>query len=135
MTGIAWLSGKFMPAVWLDSLCHVWVLLNASAGLLLAFLWLYTDHEAARPNVNLLLVNPLILLVLIPVLRRFIAVLLAVGTAVCYLLLVLPEHQYNLDILAFLTPVNLLVAAYFFKPKQSASSDPPTEPPRRSRQS
>jgi hypothetical protein len=117
MTGIAWLSGKFMPPAWLDGLCHVWVLINATAGLLLAFLWLFTDHEAARPNANLLLVNPLILLVMVQAMRRFMAVLLAAGTVICYLLLLLPEHQYNLDLLVLLTPVNLAVAAYFFKPK------------------
>ena len=117
MTGFAWLSGKFMPPAWLDGLCHVWVLINATAGLLLVFLWLFTDHEATRPNANLLLVNPLILLVMIQMLRRLTAVLLAAGTAVCYLLLLLPEHQYNLDLLVLLTPVNLAVAAYFFKPK------------------
>ncbi len=114
VTGLAWLSGKFMPPVWLAGLCHAWVLISASNGLILTALWLLTDHEVARANANLLLFNPLVILALVPVLRRAAAVVLASGVAVAYILLMFPEHQYNLDVLFLLTPMNLAVAAYFF---------------------
>jgi len=76
---------------------------------------LFTDHEVTSLNANLLLFNPIVILALVPVLRRFGAVVMAGGVAVAYILLLLPEHQYNLDVLALLTPVNLAVAGYFLK--------------------
>ena len=113
VTGLAWLSGKFMPPVWLTALCQAWVLVCATNGLILAAMWLFTDHEVARANVNLLLFNPLVILALVPVLRRVGAVVMAGGVAVAYILLLFPEHQYNLDVLALLTPINLAVAGFF----------------------
>ena len=113
VTGLAWLSGKFMPGMWLAGLCNAWVLIIATGGLILAVLWLFTDHEVTRPNANLLLFNPLVLLALVPALQRAGAVVLAGGIAVAYMLLLFPVHQYNLDVLALLTPINLAVAAYF----------------------
>jgi Domain of unknown function (DUF4105) len=115
VTGIAWLSGKFMPPVWLAGLCNAWLLIGGISGLLLAFLWLFTDHAVASSNVNLLLFNPLTLVALVPVLNRFGAWVLAGGVAVSFILLLFPQHQYNLDVLALLAPVNLAVAAYFIR--------------------
>ena len=115
VTGLAWLSGKFMPPVWLAGLCHAWILISATNGLLLAALWLLTDHEVAGNNANLLLFNPLVVLALVPALRWVGAVVLAGGVAVAFILLLIPEHQYNLDVLALLAPINLVVAGYFLK--------------------
>ncbi|MCP4046174.1 MAG: DUF4105 domain-containing protein, partial [Gammaproteobacteria bacterium] len=58
VTGLAWLSGKFMPPVWLAGLCQAWVLICTTNGLILAAMWLFTDHEVTRFNANLLLFNP-----------------------------------------------------------------------------
>ena len=44
VAGLAWLSGKFMPPVWLERLCRAWVLISVTMGLVLAALWLLTDH-------------------------------------------------------------------------------------------
>ena len=71
-----------------------------------------------RLNANLLLLNPFFIAGLIPVFRRAIAVLLAGGLVCAYLLLLLPEHQYNLDVLALLTPINLGVSVYLFNGRQ-----------------
>lgn len=117
VTGLAWLSGKFMPPVWLEGLSLAWVLNAAIIGFGLAALWLLTDHEVTRPNANLLLFNPLLLLALLPLFRRMGAMLLVGGTAVACLLLLLPQHQYNLDVLALVAPVHLAVAAYFMRGK------------------
>jgi len=117
VTGLAWLSGKFMPPVWLAGLCQAWVLISASIGIILAALWLMTDHSVTRPNANLLLFNPLVLLALVPMLRRVGAVVLVVGVVVAYVLLLFPKHQYNLDVLVLLTPINLAVAAYLWRRK------------------
>ncbi len=115
ITGLAWLSGKFMPRVWLNGLCRAWVLVSATMGLALAALWWLTDHAAARDNANLLVLNPLVLLALLPALQRPGAVVLAAGNLLAFVLLFLPEHQYNLDVLAIFTPVNLAVAFYLFR--------------------
>ena len=111
---LAWLSGKFMPPAWLEGLSLAWLMISASIGLALAGLWLFTDHAVTRPNANLLLLNPLMLLALVPMLRKLGAVLLAGGTAIAWVLLLYPGHQYNLDVLALATPINLAVAAYFW---------------------
>jgi len=114
VTGIAWLSGRFMPPMWLEGLTHAWLLIGGTNGLVLAYLWLFTDHTAASFNANLLLFNPLFLLGLVPVLNRFGALVLMGGVAVSVILLMFPNHQYNLDALALLAPVNLAVGWYFF---------------------
>ena len=118
VSGIAWLSGRFMPPVWLAGLCHAWVLICATNGLILAALWLFTDHEAAWFNANLLLFNPLVILALVPVLRRFGAVMLGGGVVVTLIWLLFPNHQYNLDLLAMVTPINLAVAFYLMPGKE-----------------
>ena len=106
-----------MPPVWLAGLCQAWVLISVTIGLVLATLWLMTDHEVTRPNANLLLFNPLVLLALVPMLRRVGAAVFAGGIAVAYLLLLFPKHQYNLDVLVLVTPVNLAVAGFLLHRK------------------
>lgn len=123
ITALAWLSGKFMPRVWLDGLCLAWVLLSATLGLVLAALWLLTDHAVSRDNSNLLLLNPLLLLALLPGLRRPGAVMLAAGNLLAFILLLLPEHQYNLDVLAICTPLNLAVAFHLFRSRISGRGE------------
>jgi len=118
VTGLAWLSGKFMPPVWLAGLCHAWVLICVVNGLILGAMWMFTNHEVAGANANLLLFNPLVILALVPALRRLGAVLLAGGVAAAFLLLLFPEHQYNLDVLALLAPINLAVAGFFMYKKR-----------------
>ncbi|MCW8925338.1 MAG: DUF4105 domain-containing protein [Xanthomonadales bacterium] len=115
VVAITWLSGKFMPPVWLEGLCLAWLMISASIGMVLAGLWLFTDHAVTRPNTNLLLFNPVMLLALAPMLRRLGAALLAGGTAIAWILFLYPDHQYNLDVLLLATPINLAVAAYFWK--------------------
>jgi hypothetical protein len=112
VTGLAWLSGKFMPPVWLEGLSYAWVMICATNGLILASLWLFTDHQVTSFNANLLLFNPIVLLALVPAMRRVGAVVMAAGVVVAYVLLLFPEHQYNLDALALLTPINLAVAGF-----------------------
>jgi len=117
LTGLAWLSGRFMPKVWLAGLCRAWVLVSTTMGLVLAALWLLTDHEASSENANLLLFNPLLILALVPNLQRIAAIILIVGNILALLLLLLPVHQYNLDVMALVTPINLAVATYLYKGK------------------
>ena len=55
----AWRSGvrpcwRYTPAV-------IWSIAAGLAGSLLVYLWIFTDHEAAYRNINLLLLNPMLL--------------------------------------------------------------------------
>lgn len=117
LTGLAWLSGKFMPKVWLAGLCRAWVLVSSMMGFVLAALWLLTDHEASSENANLLLFNPFLLLALVPRLQQIAVMILFGGNILALLLLLLPVHQYNLDVVALITPINLAVAMYLYKEK------------------
>jgi hypothetical protein len=114
VVAVAWLSNRFMPPVWLEGLCGAWLLISATGGLILAALWFLTDHETSKLNANLLLLNPLVLVALVPRLRRQGAWLLILGAALCTVLLLVPGLQYNLDVFAFLVPINLAVAWRLF---------------------
>jgi hypothetical protein len=122
VTAFAWLSGRYMPPAWLAGLSRAWVLISATLGLVLAGLWFLTDHEASSHNVNLLLLNPLLLLALVPRLQRFAAALLIGGIVLAFLLLFLPTRQYNLDVIALLGPVNLAVGFYLLREKRKGNS-------------
>ena len=87
-----------------------WLLIAASGGLVLTGLWLFTDHAVASPNANILLLNPLFLIGLRQEMRKFSAILLFGGLLLAGLQGILPGGQYNLDLLAFLAPVNAVCA-------------------------
>jgi hypothetical protein len=112
LTGLAWLSSRFMPPPWLAGICQGWVLINASIGTVLAALWFLTDHQVAGPNANLLLLNPLVMLALVPALKKIAGLIMGAGVLVCLMLLLLPLHQHNHDVLALLAPLNLAVALF-----------------------
>ena len=120
LTSLAWLSGRFMPPVWLAGLCQAWIMNAVTIGLLLSALWLLTDHEVTRPNANLLLFNPLLALAFLPALRRLGAVLLVGGVVGAAILLVFPVRQFNLDVLSLAAPVNLAVAVYLWRSSNPA---------------
>ena len=97
---------------------RVWILLVTVSGGLLAFLWLATDHQAAWRNENLLLLNPLVLLLI-----RFrggrveqgAAFLVVAGLAVALLLKLLPGAQWNHELLLGLIPVQLALLWVWYR--------------------
>lgn len=105
----------------------VWLLCGIF-GLLLAYLWLGTEHYAAWANRNLLLFNPLCLLLLpcaIAVLRRrnpprwtqALLGVVAIGAAAAWFLHWLPlPLQYNQSWIALLLPLHLALAYVFIRP-------------------
>lgn len=93
-----------------DGSALAWLLVTATLGGALAFLWWGTDHDAVGPNANIFLLNPLFLLGLVPALRRPIAWLMLGGLAVGALQGAFPGQQYNLDVVAFLAPLHLACA-------------------------
>lgn len=106
-----WLLSRFMPAGFPLLAARAWLVLAGLAGLVLLFFWLGTDHDATRPNFNVLVLNPLYIL---PVFRRGWekpGLLVIVGLSLLALLMaLLPAGQYNLDVLAAFVPLNLAAA-------------------------
>ena len=113
LAGLYWLSVGKAASRWVGRLSMTWALLLGGCGLGLGFLWLFTDHSVTVSNINVLLFNPLLLIALAPVMKRFAAVLLVAGVAISVALLLFARHQYNIDVLALLAPMNLSVAAYW----------------------
>ena len=92
-----------------------WLLIIGSLGVLLALAWAFTDHHDAFPNLNLLLLNPLALLALVPALRRSVGWILLVCVGLVVVAAFWPGGQYLADTLAFLGPINLAVAAWLLR--------------------
>lgn len=83
-------------------------------GLLLALLWVLTDHQGAYRNENILLFSPVFLLLGVVILRRAgsgirrgLLSLLAVSTVVALAMKFLPFSQSNAEVMSFMLPVNL----------------------------
>lgn len=110
LSAILTVVGRFAGPVMSRGSINAWLMIAATGGLLLGYLWLFTNHQAAGPNFNLLLLNPLFLLGLWPALRKFSAVLLAGGLCLAGIQLLFPAGQYNLDLWSFLLPVNGMAA-------------------------
>lgn len=112
---IFWLISRLAGPVMAQGSIHAYLMVITSGGLLLLYLWLFTDHRVAWPNANLLLLNPLLILGLWPRFRRLAALILVAGIVLCLLQFVLPSAQYNLDVLAFLAPLSLVASAWLWK--------------------
>ena len=94
---------------------NAWLMISGSGGLVLAYLWLFTNHQAAGPNINLLLLNPMFVLGLWQGLRRLVALLLAAGLVLALVQVLFPAGQYNLDVLMFLLPLNAAAAYWLWR--------------------
>ncbi len=91
---------------------RVWLVLAGFVGAALTFFWFGTDHAVAAGNYNLLLFNPLFLLLLLPGLNRPIAWLALLGSLMALLqsMLPAPPGQYTADVVAAFLPFNLCAA-------------------------
>lgn len=101
----AGLGRKAGPAL-AGGMALAWLLLNATGGAVLLWLWLFTDHQVAVANANLLLLNPLFLAGLFPVLRRFTAWLMGAAVLAAIIQAAWSGGQYTQDVLAFVLPLN-----------------------------
>ena len=112
-----------------------WSLIAGIAGVILAFLWLFTDHQAAHANHNLFLLSPLSLPLVVSLPRHAarprrisrLATVVAVaagGLALLGLLwkfLPLPQ-QVNPEIMALALPLQLGIAVAMWRGAQMAST-------------
>lgn len=93
---------------------RLWIAFVTAGGLLLAFLWLATDHQAAWRNENLLLFNPLAALLWRfrgGRLERIAAAMVGTGLVLAVLLKFLPGAQWNRDLLLWLLPAQAALLA------------------------
>lgn len=130
----AWLACKLLPWVTPIFLVRSWLVLAGLAGILIAYLWLFTDHTVARPNLNLLVFNPLWFLAGWRKYRQKTGILLLLLSLLAVVLMFVPPEQYNLDVLALFLPLNVaagLVLLHFnieaFR-RRFRSEDPPDAP-------
>jgi hypothetical protein len=101
---------KAAPA-WRRGLAQAWLMLAGAAGLVLVFFWLQTDHSVARMNLNVLVLNPLwLVLALRPAKGRLAFALVGAFSLLALVLPWFPPYQYNLDVLAAFLPLNLAAA-------------------------
>ena len=122
------LAGRRWPRALVAVALPFW-LVCFIGGALLVYLWGFTDHWAAWANRNLLLLNPLCVLLIpgaIAVLRRrtpaawfsWLLVTIAVGALAAWFLHWLPLRlQYNQTWIALLLPIHLALA-YVFMPRR-----------------
>jgi len=117
---LGWVSGRRSGR----ALARTWLAISGLAGLALLYFWFGTDHAVARDNINALVFNPLWL---VPAFGRHPRkpVLLALSLiALCAVpSVLLPPHQYNIDVLAAFLPLHagavvalLAATARFRKP-------------------
>ena len=88
-----------------------WLFVAGVLGAAMIYFWFFTNHEVARNNLNLVLFNPLWLLIFID--KRF---YLFVGRSLLVLAVValgmmfLPPYQYTADVVAAFMPLNVAAA-------------------------
>jgi len=103
----AWLT-LVVPALTPIRLVRAWLVLAGGAGSALVFFWFFTDHEAARLNLNLLVLNPLWWFFAAWRQHKAAGILLLLLSFMAVIMLILPPGQYNLDVLAAFLPLNIV---------------------------
>ena len=89
---------------------RLWLTVSGLTGVLLMFLWVATHHEAAWNNANLLILLPTNLLLLLMRYRfaeRLAAHMIWVCIVLSILIKLLPNAQFNLDLMLWFVPAQL----------------------------
>ena len=108
---LAMLLHRVMPRLQPLHLARTWLVVSGLVGLVVVYLWFFTDHHAARNNMNLALFNPLWLLCLVGRRLHVLCAGLLIGLGLLALLFTqLPPHQYSADVLSAFLPINLVAA-------------------------
>jgi hypothetical protein len=123
----AWLACRLFRFLHPIVLVRSWLLLAGLAGAAMVFFWFFTDHAAARINLNLLVFNPL-WWVLLPWKRpKAAGLVLLLASALALMMILLPPYQYTLDVLAAFLPLNIASGMVLFR-RQSQPASPPGVP-------
>lgn len=108
LLAIAWLACRVLRVLNPMLLVQGWLLLSGLIGVILVFLWLFTDHAAAGQNLNLLVFNPLWWLVVYWKRHKIAGLVLLVASMLALSMILLPPQQYTLDVLAAFLPLNIV---------------------------
>lgn len=108
LLAIAWLACRVLRVLNPMLLVQGWLLLSGLTGVILVFLWFFTDHTAAGQNLNLLVFNPLWWLVLYWKRHKIAGLVLLVASMLALSMTLLPPQQYTLDVLAAFLPLNIV---------------------------
>ena len=112
-------------------LAVAWWLICGLAGLVLAGLWGLTDHWAAWRNENLLVLDPLCLVLPVvwwraPRIARSLVTLIAAAALISLIVRMLPGlYQGNLAFIALTVPVHLALAVLAWRQRSVAGAPPP----------
>jgi len=113
---MAWLLCRLAFPGLAPVLSRTWLTFSGLVGLGLMFLWFGTDHSVANPNLNLLVFNPLWIVLAFWKGHEKTALQFIAGFSVLALLApFLPPGQYNFDVLAAFLPMNLAAALGLFR--------------------
>lgn len=115
MLACAWLACLLVPALTSLRLARAWLVLAGVAGSALVFFWFFTDHQAARPNLNLLVLNPLWWFLAAWRRHKAAGIFLLLLSLLAVIMLILPPEQYNLDVLAAFLPLNIVSGLVLFR--------------------
>lgn len=97
---------------------RAWLLLTLAAGAMLAFLWGFTGHQTSAANENLLLFNPLMILLWRGrrgALATPAAWLIGAGLVAALVLKFLPGAQFNHDLMLWLVPAQAVALAAWWR--------------------
>lgn len=97
-----------------------WIIVSVLGGGMLLFLWLFTAHEAAWRNENLLLLNPIALLLWRfrgGVVERAAAMTMAAGLLGAFALKLFPGAQWNYDMMIWLVPAQIALLWVWYQGK------------------
>lgn len=126
---IAWLACRFLRLITPMRLVQAWLLISGLVGVAMLFFWFFTDHTAAAHNLNLLVFNPLWWLILYYKSSRFAGPALILFSILALLMVLLPPHQYTLDVLAAFLPLNVAAGLFLvFRNRRFPQAGPPGVP-------
>lgn len=91
-------------------IARTWFALSGSFGLAILFFWFGTDHVAAGQNLNLLVFNPLWLILSFASVARRRALILVTPFALASIAIAVTGYQYSADVVAAFVPLNLAAA-------------------------
>ncbi len=122
----AWVASGLLRVVNPLALVQGWLLLSGLAGVLILFLWFFTDHVAAGENLNLLVFNPLWWAVLYWKRHQAAGPVLLLASMLALVMTLLSPHQYTLDVLAAFLPLNIAsgIALIVFRRRSRPVSPP-----------
>ncbi len=129
LLAVAWLACRLLAGFSPMLLVQVWLWLSALVGAIILFFWFFTDHVAAAQNLNLLIFNPLWWFILYGKSNRLAGPFLLSFSVLALLMVLLPPHQYTLDVLAAFLPLNMAAGIFLtFRNRRFLQADPPGAP-------